>query len=151
MKTLALLLALTFAVVAEENPNTNEIKTTLNRLGTDWNSRDVDGLTSLFTENGSHVTSTGRSIEGSESLRKAYREAFANPRYKSSITKIVDIVITHVSPDVAYADVTWKNAHLKDDEGLELPERNGRSIAVLVKQQGGWRIRALRSMRPHSN
>jgi uncharacterized protein (TIGR02246 family) len=116
-----------------------------------FNRGDAKWLVGHFTQNAEHIDSTGRSVKGKDKIEKAYRALFDVPGHKDvkTIQKIEEIRC--VTADVAVVNASWSLSGLKNDKGKPLPDRNGRSIIVVVKKDGEWMIDLLRAdLKVHS-
>ena len=106
---------------------------------------DSKWLSGHFTEDGEHISSTGKSVKGREAIEKSYRALFDAPQHHGIKTVQTVEAIRCVTPDVAVVNGGWTLSGLKDEAGKPLPDRHGRSLIVLVKKGNEWMIDLLRA------
>ncbi len=141
-----LLLALSFCaappdVAAEEA----EIRKFLSTREAAFEREDAQWLTGHFTEEGELINSSGLHVKGRKAIEKTYRELFARPHHKEVQTTHTIDEIRCVTPDVAVVDAGWALHNLKDESGKPLPDRQGRTLIVVVKKGDEWMIDLLRA------
>jgi uncharacterized protein (TIGR02246 family) len=110
-----------------------------------FNREDVQWLVDRFTEDAEHVDSRGTAVKGRVAIETAYRELFHAPAHRDVRTKQVVEEVRSVTPDVVIVTANWALSNLKDETGAAVPDRGGRSVLVLVKAGGEWKIDLLRA------
>ncbi|MGQ0509135.1 MAG: YybH family protein [Betaproteobacteria bacterium] len=107
-----------------------------------WNGGDVAAYRELLTEDADIVSATGRAARG----RDAFLALYAEQHSGALAGAVTHTQVTHVrmlSDDVALADVSY------DMKGGKVaPIRRGIMAFVVKRDNGRWRIAAIRSM-PH--
>lgn len=106
---------------------------------------DAKWLVSHFTEDGEFVRSSGEIARGRAEIEKTYRAIFEAPHHREVKTVQKVDEIRCVADDVAIVHASWALSNLKDAAGKPLPDRSGKSILVVVKRDGEWRINLLRA------
>lgn len=108
-----------------------------------WARADGQGIARLFAPDGDLVVPTGNVFSGRETIAGFYTSVFAQGYRGSKGTG--DIVrLRFVRPDVALCDGGWSITGAHDKDGKESPPERGVFTVVAVKQEGRWRISALR-------
>lgn len=105
-----------------------------------WNSGDVAVYRELLTEDADIVSATGRAARGRDAFLKLYVEQHAG----ALAGTVTHTKVTHVrmlSDDVALADVTYAMTG-----GRVAAIRRGLMAFVLRRENGRWRIAAIRSI-----
>lgn len=105
-----------------------------------WNAGDVDGYRALLTEDADIVSATGRAARGRDAFLKLYAEQHAG----ALAGAVTHTKVTHVrmlSDDVALADVTYEMTG-----GKAAAIRRGLMAFILRRENGRWRISAIRSI-----
>jgi uncharacterized protein (TIGR02246 family) len=105
-----------------------------------WNAHDMKQLASLMTDDADFVNVGARHWKGRREI-EAEHTARLNQFLESSwSTQTVRIQL--LKPDVALAHIEWSLAGDKDPDGKPRSPRGGVFTWVVVKQGGGWLIRA---------
>jgi uncharacterized protein (TIGR02246 family) len=146
MKRFAVLLACSLAtLMGVTRADEASIRSFLATREDAFNREDVQWLVDRFTEDAEHVDSRGTTVKGRAAIGAAYRELFHAPAHRDVRTKQVVEEVRSVTPDVAIVTASWALSNLKDDAGAAVPDRGGRSVLVLVKAGGEWKIDLLRA------
>ena len=159
-RTITLLLALVqftaygYAVAATSNitePQT-ENREAIHKLAADvdaaWNERDAADLGALFTDDGDFRYHTGRSLRGRKQIEQFYAST-AFPAMPTDLRhKTVPEHIRFVTDDVAIGDGSIQITHAATLDKEEEPYLSLLLTSVVVKEQGRWRIAAVRLMVP---
>ncbi len=108
-----------------------------------WNSGDVAAYRELLTEDADIVSATGRAARGRDALLKLYAEQHAG----ALAGAVTHTKVTHVrmlSDDVALADVEYRMTGSRASSVGAI--RHGLMAFVLRRENGRWRIAAIRSI-----
>ena len=109
-----------------------------------WNTHDGIKLAVFFTNDADMVMGNGPVISGREALGKWWSRYFAAISEKRTGRFKVDS-LRLVTPDVVLANIiSLTRGGSGDDETL--PARHARGTWVMVKQDGEWRIAAMRGL-----
>lgn len=107
-----------------------------------WNAGDTAAYAQLLTEDADLVSASGRAARGREALLKLYAEQHANV-FAGVRTRTGVEHLRLLGKDVALADVGYA---LEGGGGRVDAFRRGRMTFVLRKENGRWRIAAIRSI-----
>lgn len=105
-----------------------------------WNAGDVEGYRALLTEDADIVSATGRAARGRDEFLRLYAEQHAG----ALAGAVTHTKVTHVrmlSDDVALADVEYRMTG-----GKVAAIRHGLMAFILRRDNGRWRISAIRSI-----
>lgn len=118
------------------------ILATIAKLAEAWNSNDMTAFASLFTDNASYVSGTGRRLKG----RQAIREGLSTGQASGDDGRVVitDISINLIKADVAVVHNAWEMAG-SDLGGESLQSRRGVITQVLVSDGERWQVAALQN------
>lgn len=110
-----------------------------------WENQDVAELVDEFAEDADYIDSSGNLTTGRKAIEENYKKIFASGKYKGtrSTQEIKKVRLIHA--DVAIVDAEWTLSGLVDTEGKPLPNREGTSVIVLVKEGKEWKIVTLRA------
>lgn len=112
-----------------------------------WNEHDMNAWGKLFTEDADFVSWSGgwwksnkENVEGHQRAHGVLKEQKQKTTYKLTLAKI------HLlKPDIALVHANWEWPGFASPLGEE--NRRGIITMVLVKQDGGWLIRASQNTR----
>jgi uncharacterized protein (TIGR02246 family) len=110
-----------------------------------WNAADMDALGALYAEESDYVSFFGEKTSGRAAIQAAFAE-INSTIYKGTKISIETTALAFVKPDVAVSDTLWKLTDVPAG-GPDLPTA-GQSTAVMVKQDGAWKIVAHRARVP---
>lgn len=110
-----------------------------------WNTNDMDALGALYAETSDYVGFFGETISGRSEIQGAFAE-INSTIYKGTKISIDPVALTFIKPDVAVSDTVWKITGAP--AGAPDVPTAGQSTAVMVKQDGAWKIVAHRSRVP---
>ncbi|MGD8895391.1 MAG: SgcJ/EcaC family oxidoreductase [Acidobacteriota bacterium] len=144
LAVLALASGMTGLVVAQE---TTDEEAALKAVGSQWadawNAGDMTAVGALYAEDADYVNFFGQSFKGREQIEASFAEVHEGV-YKGSKISIETTAVRLVKPDVAISDSAWEMTGLPEVEGPAMPSK-GLSTAVMVKQDGEWKIAAHRT------
>ena len=112
-----------------------------------WNAGDMDAIGALYAEDSDYINFFGEKTSGRAAIQAAFAE-INSTAYKGTKISIEPAALTFVKPDVAISDTTWKITGLP--AGAPAVPAAGQSTAVMVKQDGAWKIVAHRSRVPQA-
>jgi uncharacterized protein (TIGR02246 family) len=140
--TLVLAIGLAPAAGAQEE---DAVKSVAVSWAEAWNAGDMDGIGALYAEDSDYVNFFGEETSGRAAIQAAFAEINSTV-YKGTKISIETVALKFVKPDVAISDSVWKLTGVPTG-GPALPTE-GQSTAVMVKQDGAWKITAHRSRVP---
>jgi uncharacterized protein (TIGR02246 family) len=105
-----------------------------------WNDHDMKRLVSLMTDDADFVNVGARHWKGRREI-EAEHSARLNQFLESSWSTQT-VRIQFLKPDVALAHIDWSLKGDKDPDGKPRSPRGGVFTWVVVRQNGGWFIRA---------
>lgn len=111
------------------------------RVRAGWDANDADAVAAVFLDNGSLLIGDEQ-IDGADHIRE-YLTAWFGDRYPGVRLEDRPLDIRFLTSDVAVA-VTEGGLVLSGEDGLA-PERTERSMWVLVRRDGEWRVAARQS------
>jgi uncharacterized protein (TIGR02246 family) len=107
-----------------------------------WGHADARSIAALFLTDADLVIPTGQLFSGSDTIRAFYQSAF-DSGYAASSAEAAILQARLVSTGVCLLDGTWRITGARHGDG-PAPEESGVFSALLVYQQGAWKISALR-------
>lgn len=108
-----------------------------------WARSDAQGIAWLFAPDGDLVIPTGSVFSGRQAITGFYASVFEEG-YRGSKGSGNIVRLRFVRPDTALCDGTWSITGAHDKDGKEAAPERGVFTVVAVKQEGKWRISALR-------
>ncbi|GLW05799.1 hypothetical protein Misp01_09290 [Microtetraspora sp. NBRC 13810] len=99
-------------------------------------SNDADGLAEVFTEDGSLLIGDTQ-LRGRDEIKSYMADAFAGS-YKGTRLSEVPLEIRSIADDVAMA--ITQGGYMLPGESTVAPERQMRTMYVIVKREGQWRL-----------
>jgi uncharacterized protein (TIGR02246 family) len=110
-----------------------------------WNAGDMDAVGALYAEASDYVNFFGETSSGRSDIQSTFAEIHSTV-YLGTKISIETTAVSFVKPDVVVSDSVWKLEGVPAG-GPDLPTA-GQSTAVMVKQDGVWKIVAHRSRVP---
>ena len=110
-----------------------------------WNSDNAARYRDLMTEDVDNVSATGRIATGRDAVIALYTKQRQDV-YKGAITTTPIESIRFIRADVALVNANFRLTGLRATDGTQVGERKGRLLFLFVKDQGHWRITAIRGM-----
>ena len=111
-----------------------------------WNNGDAAAAAAVMTEDADWVSGDGSVYEGRDAIEAAHRDWFAGSAKGSWHTHPGLPKIHFVRTDVAIVDGDSNESGLHDEQGKEIPADVTRFTAVMVKENGRWKVAAFRSL-----
>jgi uncharacterized protein (TIGR02246 family) len=112
-----------------------------------WNAHDPKKMASYWSLDGDVTEPDGMVAKGRDEVEKHFATE-QEAAFKDSTLKLTIDSVWFVSGDVAMVDGTYVVLNALDPNGQPLPPRKGLVSAVLLHEDGTWRVAASRSMIP---
>jgi uncharacterized protein (TIGR02246 family) len=96
-----------------------------------WNRHDMSRMAALVSEDADFVNVWGMHWRGRAQIEREHAERHRT-QFKDSVWTTRDVKLQFLRPDVALVHLLWQMP----------PAREGLFTWVMVKEHGGWRIRA---------
>jgi uncharacterized protein (TIGR02246 family) len=109
-----------------------------------WNSHDMNKLGSITTEDIDFVNVAGLHWKGRSEVVKEHAERH-KVRFKNSVWTTERVAVQFLSPDMALVHVDWQTRGDLDFNLKPWPPRTGIFSWLVVKNAGGWLIRAVQN------
>jgi uncharacterized protein (TIGR02246 family) len=122
------------------------IQAVLDAHGAAWSKGDAAGAAAVMTQDADWVSSDGSIYEGRSAIEAAHQEWLAGPAKGSWHSHPGLAKIQFIRPDVAIVDGDSYISGLHDEKGNEIPPGTSRYTAVMVKENGRWKVAAFRSL-----
>ena len=142
MMTAWFVLILTFPVLAQSGDKA-QIRDLIPQFTAAWSRGDAQAIAGLFASDGDLIIPTGNVFSGRESITAFYASVLTQG-YRGSKGTGEIARIRFVQPGVAVGDGTWSITGARDRAGQVAAPERGVFTFVAVKQDGKWRISALR-------
>jgi len=144
-----LMSACVFWAKAQETGQKEADQKAFMQLGQDfdaaWNTRDAEALANLFTEDGDFQFWTGQCIEGRDQIEKYYATQVFPPMPEDFRHSAVIERHRYIKPEVVIGD---GYADIVGTMGTQPFKRHLLFTSVSVKQDGQWKLSAIRLMIP---
>lgn len=124
------------------------IRKIINQASEAWNRKDAKAFADLYSDDADTVNSRGVRTTGRKQLEEFLAGRFASEAFRHSQHERTSIAVRFLAPTCAIVDSTWEVIGVRDAKGTAAPTRKGNSTMILMKQAGGWKIAATRSMVP---
>jgi uncharacterized protein (TIGR02246 family) len=108
------------------------------------NKRDLNGASSVYSDDATIVTAAGQMYVGRAAVDKWHAEAISGPRPLVHTHPSDTIRVYFLRPDAAIADVESHIPRPAAADGQPSPPLRVPLFIALVKQEGQWRITAQR-------
>ncbi|MEO8602402.1 MAG: SgcJ/EcaC family oxidoreductase [bacterium] len=112
-----------------------------------WNAHDAKKMASYWTLDGDVTEPDGMVAKGRDEVEKHFATE-QEAAFKDSTLKLTIESVWFVSAEVAMVDGSYMVLNALDPNGQPLPPRKGLVSAVLLREDGAWRVAASRSMIP---
>jgi uncharacterized protein (TIGR02246 family) len=145
-QTLVLLVccAATLETSAQTKNDEAAIRSLIEAHAVAWNKRDVKAAASVYSDDATIVTGSGRTFVGREAVEKWHHDALTGPLPSTHTHPPETLQIHFLAPDIAVADVESKSPGVVGSDGQQGPPRIIPLFIVIVKRAGGWRVAAQR-------
>jgi len=109
-----------------------------------WNSHDMNLLGAITTEDVDFVNVAGLHWKGRAEVVKEHAERH-KVRFRNSVWTTERVSVQMLAPEMALVYVDWQTRGDLDFDLKPWPPRNGIFSWVVVKNAGGWKIRAVQN------
>jgi uncharacterized protein (TIGR02246 family) len=111
---------------------------------TTWNSHDPSDLAGFFTEDADMIMGTDPIALGRKAIEGWWQDYFARQEPQRRV--VIEVhALRLIAPDVAVVNVTTTTEG-RSTQGEDLRSRDARGTWVVVREDGEWRIAAMRGM-----
>lgn len=124
-----------------------EVNAVHQKYAENWNRHDAAALAAMWTEEGDYIEPDGRTALGREEVLKVLKFEHGSVFKDSRLDLHVERVRL-VSKGVAVVDGTYELLGAYDPHGHPIGMRSGYFTTALVKQDGQWKVSAVRLMLP---
>jgi len=114
-----------------------------------WNKHDPKGMASFWTLDGDYMEPDGRHAKGKTDVEKLFTQE-QQTVFKDSTLALTIETVWFINQDVAMVDGKYDLSGVVDLEKKQLPTRSGHLTAVLMREDGTWKVAAGRAMIPVS-
>lgn len=111
-----------------------------------WSKGDAAAAAAVMTEDADWVGGDGSVYEGRAAIEAAHENWLAGSAKGSHHSHPGLAKIQFLRPDVAVVDGDSYMSGLHDEQGKEIPAETSRYTAVMVKENGRWKVAAFRSL-----
>lgn len=112
-----------------------------------WNRHDAPAMAAFWTLDGDYMEPDGRHAKGKAEVEKLFTQE-QQTVFKDSTLALTIETVWFINEDVAMVDGKYDLSGVRDLEGKELPARRGHLTAVLMREDGAWKVAAGRAMIP---
>jgi uncharacterized protein (TIGR02246 family) len=112
-----------------------------------WNKHDPKAMASFWTLDGDYMEPDGRHAKGQADVEKLFTQE-QQTVFKDSTLALTIETVWFINQDVAMVDGKYDLSGVRDLEGKQLPVRSGHLTAVLMREDGTWKVAAGRAMIP---
>ena len=112
-----------------------------------WNRHDAKAMASFWTIDGDYMEPDGRHAKGQTEVEKLFTQE-QQTVFKDSTLALTIETVWFVTADVAMVDGKYDLSGVRDLEGKQLPTRSGHLTAILLREDGSWKVAAGRAMIP---
>jgi uncharacterized protein (TIGR02246 family) len=127
--------------------NEAEIRKLYARYTEAWNRHDPKAMAEFWTIDGDYMEPDGRHAKGRADVEKLFTQEQQTVFKKSTLALTIETV-WFVTENVAMVDGKYDLSGVVDQEGKQLPVRTGHLTAILLREDGTWRVAAGRAMIP---
>lgn len=112
-----------------------------------WNRHDPKAMASFWAIDGDYMEPDGRHAKGRADVEKLFTLEQQTVFKDSKLALLIETVF-FVSHDVALVDGKYDLVGVRDVEGKEIAARQGHLTALLMREDGTWKVAAGRAMIP---
>jgi uncharacterized protein (TIGR02246 family) len=112
-----------------------------------WNRHDPKTMVSFWTLDGDYMEPDGHVAKGKGDVEKLFTQE-QQTVFKDSTLALTIETVWFITEDVAMVDGRYDLSGVRDLEGKQLPTRSGHLTAVLMREEGTWKVAAGRAMIP---
>jgi uncharacterized protein (TIGR02246 family) len=114
-----------------------------------WNRHDPKAMATFWMLDGDYMEPDGRHAKGQAEVEKLFTQE-QQTVFKESTLALTIETVWFITADVAMVDGKYDLSGVRDLEGKQLPTRSGHLTAVLMREDGSWKVAAGRAMIPVS-
>lgn len=112
-----------------------------------WNQHDPKVMASFWRLDGDYMEPDGHHAKGQADVAKLFTLE-QQTVFKDSTLALTIETVWFITEDVAMVDGKYDLSGVRDREGKQLPTRTGHLTAVLMREDGTWKVAAGRAMIP---
>jgi len=112
-----------------------------------WNRHDARAMAAMWTLDGDYMEPDGRHAKGRAGVEQLFTRE-QQTVFKDSTLALTIETVWFISEDVAMVDGKYDLSNVRDLDDNPLPVRSGHLTAVLLREDGSWRVAAGRAMIP---
>ena len=112
-----------------------------------WNRHDAAAMASFWTLDGDYMEPDGRHAKGKAEVEKLFAQE-QQTVFKDSTLALTIETVWFITENVAMVDGKYDLSGVRDLDGKQLPTRSGHLTAVLMREDGAWKVAAGRAMIP---
>jgi uncharacterized protein (TIGR02246 family) len=112
-----------------------------------WNRHDPKEMAGFWAIDGDYMEPDGRHAKGKTEVEQLFTQEQQSV-FKDSKLALTIETVWFVTPDVALVDGTYDLVGVHDLQGKEVPARRGHLAALLLNENGAWKVAAGRAMIP---
>lgn len=132
------------AVVAQATEDSAAVRALVVAYRTTWDRHDPSDLAGFFMEDADMIMGTDPIALGRKAIEGWWQDYFARQEPERHV--VIDVhEVRLIAPDVAVVNVTTKTGG-RSTQGGDLRSRDARGTWVVVREEGGWAIAAMRGM-----
>ncbi|MEW6269264.1 MAG: SgcJ/EcaC family oxidoreductase [Thermodesulfobacteriota bacterium] len=112
-----------------------------------WNRHDVPAMVSFWAIDGDYMEPDGRHARGRDEVEKLFTQEHRTA-FKGSTLSLTIETVWFITENVAMVDGKYDLSGVVDLQGKHLPVRTGHLTAILLREDGTWKVAAGRAMIP---
>lgn len=112
-----------------------------------WNQHDPKAMAAFWTLDGDYIEPDGHQAKGRADVEKLFTKE-QQTVFKDSTLSLTIETVWFITENVALVDGKYDLSGVRDLAGERLPTRKGHLTAVLMREDGPWKVAAGRAMIP---
>jgi uncharacterized protein (TIGR02246 family) len=112
-----------------------------------WNKHEPKAMAAFWTIDGDYMEPDGRHAKGRDEVEKLFTQE-QQTVFKNSTLSLTIETVWFITQDVAMVDGKYDLSGVVDLQGKQLPVRTGHLTAILLREDGTWKVAAGRAMIP---
>ncbi|HEY8516827.1 MAG TPA: SgcJ/EcaC family oxidoreductase [Candidatus Binatia bacterium] len=112
-----------------------------------WNRHDVPAMVAFWAIDGDYMEPDGRHAKGRDEVAKLFQQEHQTA-FKNSTLALTIETVWFITENVAMVDGQYDLSGVVDLQGKQLPVRKGHLTAILLREDGTWKVAAGRAMIP---
>jgi uncharacterized protein (TIGR02246 family) len=131
---------------------TSAVEAAVDRFLQRFQNCDAKGFAAAFAEDGVFTNVFGQTSTGRDAIEQRHVPMFSAPQtpglplFVGAQLNVLEKRIRLIRPDVATADIQWKQTGAIAPNGQPWGERIGLLSLVLTQEDGGWQIATMHNM-----